>query len=176
MMTISQGGRKTVQPAFSTYRGTVRIIGTLPLNSSSRLPPNSSLGTLLPKSRQSTGRTSAYAVTMVLMQSTLHQEQSSPSKKGLCAIFHQHGLQVTIEANKKIVNFLDVTLDLENGTHTPHKKSTDDTQKKCNHYRAIFKQIPEATNKRLSSLCHDEHPFNKAKPVFHEVLKKRLQS
>ena len=33
-------------------------------------------------------------------------------KKDLCALFNNHGLKITIEANKKIVNFLDVTLNL----------------------------------------------------------------
>ena len=29
-------------------------------------------------------------------------------KKDLCSIFNKYGLKITIEANKKIVNFLDV--------------------------------------------------------------------
>ena len=33
-------------------------------------------------------------------------------KKEICKIFAQNNLRITIEANKKIVNFLDVTLDL----------------------------------------------------------------
>jgi hypothetical protein len=33
-------------------------------------------------------------------------------KKDICSIFNNHGLKITIEANKKIVDFLDVTLNL----------------------------------------------------------------
>ena len=36
-------------------------------------------------------------------------------KKEICKIFAQNNLRITIEANKKIVNFLDVTLDLTTG-------------------------------------------------------------
>ena len=40
-------------------------------------------------------------------------------KKDLCKIFNKYGLKITMEANKKIVNFLDVTLNLANGTYLP---------------------------------------------------------
>ena len=43
-------------------------------------------------------------------------------KKDLCAIFRKHGLKITIEANKKCVDFLDVTLNLSNGKHMPYAK------------------------------------------------------
>jgi hypothetical protein len=32
------------------------------------------------------------------------------AKKDLCKIFRQHGLQLKVEANMKVVNFLDITL------------------------------------------------------------------
>ena len=38
-------------------------------------------------------------------------------KKDLCPIFKDHGLKITIEANKKTVHFLDVTLDLNSGKY-----------------------------------------------------------
>ena len=37
-------------------------------------------------------------------------------KRNLSVIFKQEGLSITVEANKKRVNFLDVTFDLENWT------------------------------------------------------------
>ena len=43
-------------------------------------------------------------------------------KKELCKIFRENGLKITIEANKTIVNFLDVTLDLQSGKHYPFTK------------------------------------------------------
>jgi hypothetical protein len=43
-------------------------------------------------------------------------------KKDLCSIFNKYGLKITIEANKKIVNFLDVTLNLSTGKYQPYAK------------------------------------------------------
>ena len=40
-------------------------------------------------------------------------------KKDFCNIFGKYGLKITIEANKQIVNFLDVSLNLSDGTHMP---------------------------------------------------------
>ena len=34
-------------------------------------------------------------------------------KKKICKVFSEHNLKITIEANMKVVNFLDITLDLE---------------------------------------------------------------
>ena len=44
------------------------------------------------------------------------------TKKEICRIFYEHGLRITIEANKTITHFLDVTLKLEPGIHEPYMK------------------------------------------------------
>ena len=38
-------------------------------------------------------------------------------------IFKRNSLQITIEANKKVVDFLDITLDLRTEIYKPYKKS-----------------------------------------------------
>ena len=43
--------------------------------------------------------------------------QTEQIKKNLCDVIGKHGLKITIEANKKFVNFLDVSLNLSLGTH-----------------------------------------------------------
>ena len=43
-------------------------------------------------------------------------------KKYICQTFNEHNLKLTIEANKKTVNFLDVTLDLNSSTYKPYTK------------------------------------------------------
>ena len=40
-------------------------------------------------------------------------------KKEICGVFNQNGLRITIEANKQIINFLDVTFNLDNSTYQP---------------------------------------------------------
>ena len=48
-------------------------------------------------------------------------EEIEKIKKELCKIFRENDLKITIEANKTIVNFLDVTLDLQSTIHTQRK-------------------------------------------------------
>ena len=43
-------------------------------------------------------------------------------KKKICSTFGEHNLELTIEANKKCVNFLDVTLDLRTQSFKPYTK------------------------------------------------------
>ena len=43
-------------------------------------------------------------------------------KKYTCKTFNEHNLKLTIEANMKCVNFLDVTLDLNASTYKPYTK------------------------------------------------------
>ena len=43
-------------------------------------------------------------------------------KKEICRVFNRNGLRITIEANKRIVDFLDVTLNLNNNTYQPFTK------------------------------------------------------
>jgi len=48
--------------------------------------------------------------------------QVENTKKIICKIFKSIGLGITIEANKKIINFLDTTLNLTTATHKPFNK------------------------------------------------------
>jgi len=40
-------------------------------------------------------------------------------KKKICTVFRRNELRITVEANKKIINYLDVTLNLNTGKHQP---------------------------------------------------------
>ena len=48
----------------------------------------------------------------VLGVSSLSPRQLEGKKKKICSIFKKLGLSITIEANKKIVDFLDITMNL----------------------------------------------------------------
>ena len=43
-------------------------------------------------------------------------------KKEVCKVFNDNKLKLTIEANKKCVNFLDITFDFRSGTFKPYTK------------------------------------------------------
>ncbi len=94
-------------------------------------------------------------------------------KKDLCATFRKYGLKITIEANKKCVDFLDVTLNLSNGKHMPYTKPNNTPlyiHSKSNHPTVIIKNLPESINKRLSDISSDEEAFNRAAPTYQKAL------
>ena len=84
------------------------------------------------------------------------------AKKQLCSIFKNNGLKITIEANRKIINFLDVTLNLTTGSYKPYLKPGNKptyVHTSSNHPPSIIKNIPAAINKRLSAISYDEESF-----------------
>lgn len=94
-------------------------------------------------------------------------------KKDLCAIFHRNKLKITVEANMKIINFLDVTLDLNTGYHMPFTKPNHIPKYvncKSNHPPNILKNIPISINKRLSELSSNVAVFNRAVPIYQTAL------
>ena len=94
-------------------------------------------------------------------------------KKDICKTFQENDLRIMIEANKKVVNFLDVTLDLNTGKHIPYMKPNNVLQYvniKSNHPPIILKNIPEGINKRLSEISSSEEVFNEAAPVYQKAL------
>ena len=95
-------------------------------------------------------------------------------KKEMCKIFGNYGLIITIDVNHKIVNFLDVTFDLESGLFKPFMKPNDNplyVNNKSNHPPAITKNLPESVNRRLSSLSANEGVFRDAIPPYQQALK-----
>lgn len=101
--------------------------------------------------------------------------QAEIVKKKLCAIFREQKLQITVEANKKIINYLDVTLDMANNTYQPYTKPNNIihyVHRKSNHPPSIIKNIPPSINKRLSSISSSEKAFNTSKAQYQEALQK----
>ena len=94
-------------------------------------------------------------------------------KKGICRIFNRNGLRITIEANKKIISFLDVTFNLNNSTYQPYTKPNTTLQyvhRESNHPPITTKNIPAGVNKRLSSLSSDKASFDKAAAPYQKAL------
>ena len=79
-------------------------------------------------------------------------------------MFKTAGLNTTIQAGLSIVNFLDVGLNLNNGTDEPYRKPDNAPlyiNKKSNHPPVVLKQLPKSINKRISDISSDEHIFCK---------------
>ena len=96
-------------------------------------------------------------------------------KKQICKIFSDNKLKITIQANMKSVDFLDITMDLRNGIYKPYMKPNNTplyVHSKSNHPPNIIKNIPESINRRLSSISCNEEVFKEAAPAYQDSLKK----
>ena len=101
--------------------------------------------------------------------------QTEILKKNICEVFEKHDLRVTISANIRIVDFLDVTLNLNDHTYKPYQKPNSTTTYvhiNSSHPPSILKNIPIAINKRLNQISSNEDLFNQAAPVFQSALEK----
>ena len=94
-------------------------------------------------------------------------------KKEICRIFNNNGLRITIEANKQVINFLDVTFNLNRSSYQPFTKPNTSLQyvhRESNHPPTTTKNISAGNNKRLSSLSSDKTSFDQAAPPYHKAL------
>ncbi|GFS16873.1 beta-hexosaminidase, partial [Elysia marginata] len=91
------------------------------------------------------------------------------------SIFRDNGLNITIQANQKIVDFLDVTFNLHTGLHKPCKKPNDSItyiHKESNHPPSIIKNLPQGIEKRLTNNSSNEKIFEDAAIPYNEAVKK----
>ena len=95
------------------------------------------------------------------------------TKKEICRIFNNNGLRITIEANKQIINFLDVTFNLNQNTYQPFTKPNTELQyvhRESNHPPITTKNIPTGINRCLSSLSSNKASFDQAVPPYQKAL------
>ena len=67
------------------------------------------------------------------------------------------------------MNFLDVTLNLQEETFSQYRKPNNDplyVDSRSNHPPSIIKHISEAINKRISTLSSDQTTFNLSAPFY----------
>ena len=96
-----------------------------------------------------------------------HRETQKRSRRKYAVSLTLNGLRITIEANKQIINFLDVTFNLNNSTYRPFTKPNTTLQyvhRESNHPPITTKNIPAGINRRLSSLSSDKASFDQATP------------
>ena len=96
------------------------------------------------------------------------------AKKDMMQIFEEFNLKTTATANQKITNFLDITLNLSNGSYQPFKKPNDDTiyiHSHSNHPPSIIRQLPISISQRISKLSSDHATFQHAAPTYNNALK-----
>ena len=77
--------------------------------------------------------------------------KTSNIKKKIIRAFKLLNLRIQIATNLKIVDFLDVTLNLNNGTFKPFSKNDSAPRYiniSSNHPRSVLRQIPNAVNQK----------------------------
>ena len=102
-------------------------------------------------------------------------QQNEKIKKDFHRLFRKHDLEIVAACNMKVVNYLDVTLDLASGTFRPYRKPDNEVNYvhvQSNHPPAIIKQIPYSIQTRLSNLSSNEAIFQEALPHYEEALKR----
>ena len=100
--------------------------------------------------------------------------QAEKHKKTIQNIFKDKGLQIIIKCNLKIVDYLDVTSNLNDGTHCPfHKPNEEATyiHVESDHPPQIIKKIPRSIEKRLSRLSSTKEIFENSKDYYEQHLR-----
>ena len=96
------------------------------------------------------------------------------TKQEVSQVFKSNGLKITIDANKKIVNFLDVTFNLTNDSYKPYIKPNDKlsyVHQQSNHPPALLKNIPLNINKRLTTISSSKETFDESIAPYQKALK-----
>ena len=94
-------------------------------------------------------------------------------RKQITKIFKTEGLRITTETNLHIVDFLDVTLNLDNGNYSPFHKPNNTPRyvhTQSNHPPNIIKEIPKMIERRISDISCNNDEFDKAKGRYEEAL------
>ena len=102
-------------------------------------------------------------------------QQIDRSRKNIIKIFKDVRFSIDIETDSKVVDFLDVTFNLNNGIYKPYKKLNDRLlciNKSCNHSPQIINQLPKIISGRLSRNSSNKEVFNAAKVDYEEALKR----
>ena len=88
--------------------------------------------------------------------------QAEKIKKHFQNIFRKNNLNIMVRCNLKIVDYLDVTLNLSDGSYKPlHKPNSDinNIHRKSDHPPSIMKKLPLSVESSLSKLSSDKNVF-----------------
>ena len=110
----------------------------------------------------------------LLILRNVNGQQIDRMRKNIIKTFKDIGFAIDVETNLKIVDFLDTTFNLNNGTYRPYKKPNDlllYINKSSNHPPQIINQLPKIINERLSRNSSNEEVFNSSKYQYEKALR-----
>ena len=94
--------------------------------------------------------------------------------KKIQKVFNYIGFKVDISSNIRSVDYLDVTLNLADGTYKPFSKNSKDPtyiNVNSNHPKHVIRQIPNSVNKRINKLSANHNIFNRSKHPYNRALR-----
>ena len=110
-----------------------------------------------------------------LALSDRNPSETDDLKDKIVKIFKENGLKIIINANMKVVQFLDVCLDLNTRSYKPYLKVNSEpvyVHVESNHPKKIKENIPKMINDRLCTLSSNEEMFKATKKPYEEALQK----
>ena len=96
-------------------------------------------------------------------------------RKTIIKIFKSIGFSIDIQTSLKEIDFLDVTLNLQNRTYRSYKKPNDKllyVNLSSNHPPQIIKQLSNSISESLSKIFSNQEIFNTIKVEYKDALKK----
>ena len=99
--------------------------------------------------------------------------QSEQIMKNIKKIFKEHGLDIIIQCNMKVVDYVDVNINLNGVTYKPYIKPNSEIKyihKNSNHLPSVIQQIPLSIESRLSTLSFNEKIFQEAVPLHQKAF------
>ena len=94
-------------------------------------------------------------------------------KKEFQRIFKENHLDIVISCNMKVVNYLDVTMYLGDGTYRLYHKPNDEIMyihSESNHPPAIIKQLPLSIESCLRTISSSKKIFDEASKTYQDAL------
>ena len=91
-------------------------------------------------------------------------------RKNIIKIFKGIGFIIDVETNLKIVDFLYITFNLNNGTYRLSNNLLLCNNKSSNHPLQIINQLPEIINEHVSRNFSNEEAFNSSKCQYEKAL------
>ena len=93
--------------------------------------------------------------------------------KNITQVFRKLGLRITIEVNLRVVNFLNVTMDLTNNKYSPYRKPNDKpmyVHRMSDHPPTILNNLPKSISRRLSEMSSNKETFIQATDIYSSAL------
>ena len=89
-------------------------------------------------------------------------------------VFKDCRLRITIQANLRIGNFLDVQVNLDTSTYQPYLQSYNNSvylNKNSNHSTTVLKQLLKSIGKRISDMSSNQNVFTHSIPIYIYFIK-----